>query len=425
MAPKVAKELAPLAVKRLTDPGRHAVGGVRGLYLNVTDTGARQWVLRIKVGGRRLERGLGPYPEVGLAEARDKAREYRQALEQGRDLAAERKAARAEMLAAQARLLTFAQAAESTHKVKAQTFRNRKHAAQWLASVERYAYPVIGSMAVDAVQVADVLRVLQPIWADKPETATRLRQRLEAILAWATVAGHRSGDNPARWPENLDHLLGKPQKKVRHHPALPWQEVGRFMADLKQRKAEAARALELLILTAARSGEIRGMDWSEVNLEAKTWTIPAARIKAARRHSVPLSDSALAILRARPDRQGLVFRAQRGGQMSDRAFAAVIERMHASQLRAGAAGWIDPTKDGAVVVPHGFRSTFKDWARSCTRYPDEVSELQLAHVNSDQTRAAYARDELLPQRARIMAEWADFLSRPMAAGEVVGIGKRA
>ena len=407
MAPKVAKELAPLAVKRLTGPGRHAVGGVRGLYLNVTESGARQWVLRIKVGGRRLERGLGPYPEVGLAEARDRAREQRQAWAEGRDLSAERRAAQAALLAAQARALTFEQAAKAAHAVKAQTFRSAKHGRDWIKSVERYAHPVIGSMPVDQVEVADVLRVLQPIWATKVETATRLRQRIESVLAWATVAGHRSGDNPARWPENLDLLLGKPKKTVKHHAALPWQYVGQFMADLRKRKGESARALEFAILTAARSGEVRGMLWDEVDLGARVWTVPASRIKAGRRHTIPLSAPAVDLLKATKHRKGLVFRAPRGGQLSDMALLSVCKRM------------------GVDAVPHGFRSTFKDWARSCTRYADEVSELQLAHVNSDATRAAYARDELLPHRARMMADWADFLSRPMAAGEVVGIGKRA
>lgn len=406
MAPKVADELKPLHVRRLKAPGRHAVGGVRGLYLNVTESGARQWVLRYTAGTKRREAGLGAFPEVGLAEARERSREYRRALAEGRDPIAERHAAREALRAEQARSMTFEHAARATHEVKRKSFRNAKHGRDWIKSVERHALPVIGRMQVADIGVADIVRVLQPIWDTKPETASRLRQRIEAVLAWATVAEARAGDNPARWNENLDHLLGKQIRTVKHHRALPWQEVGQFMADLRKRGGEAARALELVILTGARSGEVRGMSWNELDLDAKTWTVPAERIKAGRKHVCPLSDPALAILKARPDRSGLVFRAPKGGKLSDMALVAVCRRM------------------GADCVPHGFRSSFKDWARSCTRYPDEASELQLAHVNSDATRAAYARDGLLPMRTRLMADWSEFLAKPRSDGsEVTSIGE--
>jgi len=232
------------------------------------------------------------------------------------------------------------------------------------------------------------------IWATKPETASRLRQRIEAVLAWATVSEYRSGDNPARWRGNLEHVLPKSSKiRVRqHHAAVPWQDVGIFMANLREREGMAARALELAILTAARSGEVRLATCDEFDLNAKVWTIPASRMKAGKVHRVPLSAPAVALLRTLPTFEGSshVFTAPRGGPLSDMALSAVVRRM------------------GVDAVPHGFRSSFKDWCRSSTRYADEVSELALAHVNSDATRAAYARDELMPLRTRLMNDWAKY-----------------
>jgi integrase len=403
--PRIAKELSPLEVKRLTKPGRYAVGGVRGLYLYASDTGARSWVLRIKVGTRRREIGLGPYPEAGLADARDRAREYRQAIAEGRDPVAEREQARRALETEQARRVTFEDAAKRCHAAKSPEFRSDKHRSDWINSLRIHAFPVIGRMLVNEIEMPDVQRVLDPIWHEKTETATRVRQRIEAVLAWAAVNKMRQSENPARWQGNLEHALAAPNKirKVQHMRALTYHEVGQFMADLRQRDGMGARALEFAILTAARSGEVRGMTWDEVDLDAKLWTVPADRIKSGRKHRVPLSDAALAVLEAMPEREGLVFRAVRGGPLSDMTLSAVCKRMK-----------VDAT-------PHGFRSTFKDWARSCTRFPDEASELALAHVNSDKTRAAYARDELLPIRRRLMRDWARFLDTPLQSGEVVAL----
>ncbi len=244
------------------------------------------------------------------------------------------------------------------------------------------------------IEIAHIVAALQSSWHTKPQTATRVRQRIEAVLAWAATSGYRSGDNPARWKGNLEHVLPKPSKlrKVKHHAALPWQEIGAFMADLRKRGGTGARALEFAILTAARSGEVRLATWDEIDTASKVWTVPGERMKAGKPHRVPLSEPALRLLNNLPLQEGsdYVFQAPRGGPLSDMSLSAVCRRMEVD------------------AVPHGFRSTFKDWCRSATSYADEVSELTLAHVNSDATRAAYARDELLPKRMRLMRAWAKF-----------------
>ena len=423
--PKVKPELKPVSVQSLTKPGFHAVGGVQGLLLRVTPSGARSWVLRVSTGETRYSKegnprsvrrdiGLGGYPDVSLAQARERARAIKEELWAGRDPIAERRAAQDAMRAEQARHITFTEAAQKCHAAKESEFRNAKHRKDWIAALERYAYPKIGHMPVDAVDVPHVLKVLEPIWKTKTETATRVRQRLEAVLSWAKVSGYRDGDNPAKWSENLDQVLPAPNKirKSSHFKALPWQDVPEFMAALRKREGMAALALEFAILTAARSGEVRGAQWSEIDLDARVWTVPADRIKAGKPHRVPLSDDAVAVLERTPRMHGSdhVFTAPRGGALSDMTLSAVLKRM----------------KVDATV--HGFRSSFKDWARSCTSYPDEVSELALAHVNSDATRAAYARDELLPQRKRLMADWAAFIDgaeqgeQEGSGAEVVGMG---
>jgi integrase len=261
---------------------------------------------------------------------------------------------------------------------------------------------------VDAVELAHVVKILEPIWLTKTETASRLRGRIETVLSWATTSGYRTGENPARW-ELLRHVLPTPSKvkKVDHHAALPWQEIGAFMVELHKRAGMGARALEFAILTAARSGEVRGATWDEIDTGAKLWTVPAERMKAGKAHRVPLSDPALKLLKGLPrmDGSAYVFPAVRGGPLSDMSISAVTRRM------------------GVDVVPHGFRSTFKDWCRSSTSYPDEVSELALAHVNDDKTRAAYARDELLPKREKLMRDWAKYCATVPSKGAVVPIGK--
>ncbi|GAB3678976.1 site-specific integrase [Salinisphaera aquimarina] len=339
--------------------------------------------------------GLGPFPDVTLAQARQKARETRELISNGVDPIAERDAARQALIASQRKRLTFAQAGKRKHSAIAGEFRNVKHAKQWLSTLERYAVPVLGDMDVATIELPHVLAVLEPIWRTKTETASRVRQRMEAVFSWAIVSGHRTAANPAEWKGNLSEVLPAPAKitKVRHHPALPWQEMPAFMVELRKRGGTAAPALAFAILTAARSGEVRWATWDEFDIEAALWTVPAERTKPRKQHRVPLSADALAIIAALPRFEGVdyVFASARGGAMSDMALSKVTERM------------------GVDAVPHGFRSSFKDWARNRTRAADEVSELALAHVNSDATRAAYARDELLPQRRRMMNQWAKFL----------------
>lgn len=397
--PKKARELGPLEVKRLAGkPGFWAVGGVAGLYLQVSDSLAASWILRIQVGSKRKDLGCGGYPDVPLAQAREKAREKRAQVEQGIDPSEARKAAIAALKATQARALTFEQAARACHTAKVTEFRNAKHKDDWISSLERYAFPDLGSIPVSGIEIPHVVRVLEPIWTTKTETATRVRQRIEKVLDWATVNKYRSGDNPARWKGVLEHALPKPAKirKVEHHAALPWRDVGAFMAELRKREGMGARALEFAILTAARSGEVRGATWDEIDLKAKRWTVPADRMKAGKKHVVPLSEPVIRLLKALPRMEGsqFVFPATTGVMLSDMAINAVTRRMDVN------------------AVPHGFRSTFKDWARSSAKkYPDEVSELALAHVNDDKTRAAYARDELLPQRKELMRDWAKYCSK--------------
>jgi integrase len=361
----------------------------------------------VKVGEKRRDIGLGGFPDVPLADAREAARRARQEIRDGIDPIEARKARKAALQAAHAKILTFKEAADLCHAAKSPEFRNQKHRADWINSIKRYVNPVIGSMSVADIELAHVISVLKPIWTDRTETATRVRQRIESVLAWATVNGYRDGDNPARWKGNLEHALPKPSKvkKVSHFPALHWTEIGAFMARLRERDGVAARALEFAILTAARSIEVRGATWDEIDFDAKVWTIPGDRMKAGKPHRVPLSQPTLKLLKALPVLGGCpyVFASPRGRQLSDMAMSQITRRM------------------GVNAVPHGFRSTFKDWARSSTAYPDEVSELALAHVSTDATRAAYARDELLPKRMRLMCEWASFCEATAPKASVTAI----
>lgn len=405
-------ELAmPVQVARMTRRGLHGVGGVAGLYLQVAKGGSRSWILRATIGSKRRDIGLGGYPDVTLSQARDMAREARARIREGIDVIAEREAARQALIAAQAKRLTFADAARAKHASIISEFRNVKHRADWLSSLERYAFPVIGEMDVADIETAHVLAVLRPIWEEKTETATRVRQRMEAVFSWASVGRYRTGDNPARWVDNLKELLPTPAKvaKTSNFAALPWQEVPAFMAVLAKRDGIGARALEFAILTAARSKEVRGMVWDEVDLKAGIWTLPGERMKAGKPHAVPLSPQALTIIEAQPRmaESPYVFTSNRGKMLSDMTVSAVCRRM------------------GVDAVPHGFRSSFKDWARNRSSYPDEVSELCLAHVNSDATRAAYARDGLLAQRSRLLKDWARFCNSPFSeSGEVVNLRER-
>jgi integrase len=396
-----AKELGPLAVSRLTAPGLHAVGGVSGLYLQVLPSGGRSWVLRATVGGKRRDMGLGGFPDVLLAGARDAARKAREKIDNGLDPIEERRRAKSALLAATAKVITFEEAAKAYMAAHESSWRNAKHRQQWENTLKAYAYPKIGKLSVRDIEVAHVLSVLEPIWGDRTETAKRLRGRIERVMGWATSRGHREGLNPARWRDHLDQQLAAPGKiaKPEHHAALPMAEIGAFVERLRGAEGMGARALEFAILTAARSGEVRGATWSEIDLGEKLWIVPADRMKASREHRVPLSSAAVKLLEALPRMAGtdLVFPAARGGQLSDMTLTAVLRRMK------------------VPVTAHGFRSTFRDWASERTNYPRDVAEMALAHTIGDKVEAAYRRGDLFTKRQRMMADWAKFCGTPAAA----------
>lgn len=412
--PKKAKELGPLDVKRIVEPGLHAVGGVAGLHLQVLPSGGKSWLLRIVIGGKRREVGLGGFPDVPLALAREKAREVRETVQQGRDPIAERAAARSALAAQRGAEITFDECAEKFIAAKSAEWRSAKHAAQWTATLTTYASPVLGTMQVRDIELAHIVKVLEKddFWTAKTETASRVRGRIESVLDWATVRGYRKGENPARWKGHLDKVLPAPKKvaKVEHHAALPVDEIGAFMRDLRQREGIAARALEVLILTATRSGELRGMTWAEVNLDEAVWIVPAARMKAKREHRVPLSVRVIEVLRGLPVvAGGLVFPGMReGSPLSDMTLTAVLRRMGRGDLTA-----------------HGFRSTFRDWAAERTNYPRDVAEMALAHTIGDKVEAAYRRGDLFYKRTRMMEDWARFCDTVQVAGEVLPIRAKA
>ncbi|MEI4471498.1 tyrosine-type recombinase/integrase [Frigidibacter sp. MR17.24] len=429
--PKVAKELSALDVKRLKHPGiganaTFAVGGVSGLLMQVTPKDGRTWLLRVSVGGKRREIGLGGYPDVTLAMARDRARETKDQIRRGIDPIEERKAARAQLAAAQSRGLTFADAVDKYLAAKLDAFKNAKHRQQWQNTLDNYALPVLGRMLVQDITVQDVLRVVEPIWQSKTETASRLRGRIEAVLSWATVAGHRSGDNPARWAGNLKELLPAPSRvaKVDNHPALQIDDAPRWLAALRLRQGMGNRALEFAALTATRSQEVRGARWDEIDLDAALWVIPAVRMKMEREHRVPLSPEAVAMLEALPRFKDnpLVFPAPRGGELSDMTLSAAMKRLHEADIAADGPGFTDRVNK-RPAVPHGLRSTFRDWVAERTTYPGEMAEVALAHRVGNAVEAAYRRGDMVEKRRKMMTAWVGHLTGAKATGgKVVRIG---
>ena len=413
--PQRASELNALAVQRLKTkgPGLHFVGGVAGLALQVSGPSGQSWTLRISVAGRRRDMGLGAYPSVTLAMARDKAREARELVRKGIDPIEQQRGAQSALKASVAAALTFKETATAYMSAHEVGWKSAKHAQQWRNTLDTYAYPVMGDLLVRDVGKEHVLAALRPLWTTKNETAVRLRGRIELVLSYAMQAGYRpEGLNPARWKGGLDRLLPAPGKvaKVDHHPALTLAQVGAFMQRLRQAQGMGARALEFVILTAARSGEVRGATWPEFDLAAKVWTVPSTRMKANIEHRVPLSDEAVALLSSLPQMGGidLVFPASRGGQLSDMTLSAVLRRM------------------GEPAVPHGFRSTFRDWAAERTNYPREAAEMALAHTIENKVEAAYRRGDLFEKRRAMMSEWAAFLAHPEPLAKVLPMkSKRA
>lgn len=366
-----------------------------GLYLRVRESGASYWMYRYSRSGSSHEISLGPTYAKTLAEARAEAESLRVARYKGADPVQERRRRKG---------VTFADCASDYIKANRSGWKNEKHAGQWEATLTTYAGPIFGSRLVGDVDTSLVLKVLEPIWREKAETASRLRGRIEAVLDWATVKGYRSGENPARWKGHLDKLLPKTGKvvRVRHHAALAYSQISTFMVALRKQEGMGARALEFAILTAARSGEVRGARWNEIDREGQRWIIPAERMKASKEHHVPLSDAALALLDGLPRIEGsdLLFPNMKGTALSDMTLTAVIRRMNEGETPT----WTDAA--GETITAHGFRSTFRDWAGETTAYPREVIEHALAHQLKDKAEAAYQRGSLFEKRRALMADWA-------------------
>jgi integrase len=407
---KKAVGLTARQVETRKAPGLIADGG--GLYLQIAPTGARTWIYRYQIVGRRRDMGLGSAAVFSLAEARDRARAARRMVADGIDPIDARRAAVAAKRVDAAKTMTFAECAERYIAAHRAGWKNPKHAAQWPSTLATYVYPALASLPVHAVDTALVTRVIDPIWATKPETASRVRGRIEAVLDWATARGYRKGENPARWRGHLDNLLPARSKvrRVKHHAALPYAEVGAFMAELRQQEGVAARALEFAILTAARTGEVIGARRDEINMVERLWAIPGERMKAGKEHRVPLSAAALAIIETMSAiRSGdFVFPGgQLGRPLSNMALLMALRRMARDNLTA-----------------HGFRSTFRDWAAERTNFPSEVAEMALAHVVGDKVEAAYRRGDLFQKRRQLAEAWAKFCESPPPKDDVVPIRRR-
>ena len=392
-----AGKLTALAVKRINKRGMHGDGF--GLYLQVAEGGSKSWVLRFKINGKPRHLGLGPLHSVSLAQARIRAADARRLLLDGHDPIAARHAARSAARLSAVSSLTFDECADQYIAAHKSGWKNPKHAAQWLATLKAYASPVFGGLPVAAIDTGLVMRVIEPLWTTKPETAGRLRGRVESILDWSRVCGYRAGENPARWKGHLDHLLPARNKvrKVEHHAALPYSEIGSFMVELSQVDSVPSRALEWMILTATRTSETLNATWSEIDLDDAVWTIPGERMKGGGEHRVPLSNAAVALLKNMQSNStgDFVFAGRKGNKpLSNMALLMVLRRMKRGDLTG-----------------HGFRSTFRVWCAEQTNFPSEIAEAALAHTISDKTVAAYARTTFFDRRRKLMQAWAQFTAQ--------------
>jgi integrase len=407
--------LNALKVSRETRPGLYPDGA--GLYLQVTASGAKSWIYRYMLSGKPRSMGLGSLTAYSLSHARTLAGEARRLRAAGIDPIDARKARRAGAVLEAAKSKTFKDCATAYIDSHKAGWKNAKHSTQWTNTLITYVYPVFGGVPVQGVDTGLVTKVLQPIWSTKTETATRLRGRIEAILDWARTLGYRDGENPARWRGHLENILPKSTKvrKVRHHPALPYDALGDFVQKLRRQSSTAALALEFLILTAGRTGEVIGAQWGEIDEKSATWTVPKERMKGGQEHRVPLTAAALAVLEKAKRLHGKVKAvdavfpgAKEGKALSNMAMLQVLRRMGREDLTS-----------------HGFRSTFKDWASERTNYPAEVSEMALAHAVGDKVEAAYRRGDLFEKRRRLMNEWSRFCAQVGGKGQVVAMGNRA
>jgi integrase len=406
----------PLTAKRVVrarkTPGLYLDGAVPGLYLQVTSPptatsrGAASWILRYEHNKREHMIGLGSLAVVSLAQARDRAKAARRLLLDGTDPIEQRRAAKAALALEAARTKTFKECAEEFFKDNQSGWRSAAHARQYFRSLEHHAFPTLGALSVAAIGTGEVMRVIKPLWERIPVTAGRLRQRIEAVLDFAGVLGYRAGDNPARWSGHIEHLLpARNGTDVRHFAALPYAELPAFMTELRQRDGADTRALEFAILTAARSGEVLHATWNEI--KGDVWTVPAGRMKSGKPHRVPLSEAALALLEQLPDKSanGPVFTRSGGRPLGRDSLERALAR-----IREG-------------ITPHGFRSSFRDWAAERTAFPHEVCERALAHVTGSKSSRAYARSDLLDERRKLMEAWATYCYSPPVAGEVVPLRK--
>ncbi|SDJ15215.1 tyrosine-type recombinase/integrase [Lutimaribacter saemankumensis] len=400
------RKLTARFVETVSEPGKYFDG--HGLFLRVRTNGSKQWVQRITIRGKRCELGLGSPPAVPLAKARERALENHGKAMLGGDPLAERREA--------SEKLSFSQAVEKYLSIKLTEFRNEKHRKQWRSTLDTYAIPILGSKLVAEIAVQDILRVLEPIWWEKTETAKRLRGRIENVLSWATVAGHRSGDNPARWKGNLSEILPKPAKVANkdNQPALALRDVSRWWVDLSNREGMAAKALQFAMLTASRSGAVRLATWDEIDLTARIWTIQPGRASSkipasGNPHRVPLTEEAISLLKSLPriTVSHHIFFAPRGGALSDMSLSAVMRRLHKAEIEQGLQGYLDP-RSKRPAVPHGLRSTFRQWAAE-QGYPRDMAELALAHTVGSDVERAYQRSDMLERRREMMSAWAEFL----------------
>jgi integrase len=411
--------LSAKRVQRLKGEGRYHDALMPGLYLQISATGARSWLLRFELNGRERMMGLGSAAIFNLAQARERAREARRQLADGIDPLQARQAAKAAAKAAAAKALTFREAATRYAVQHEPEWHNDSHRAQFMASLKSYAFPTIGDMDVAAIDVPDVLRVIEPIWPTKTVTASRVRNRIEAVIDWCMIRGHRPrGDNPARWRGHLDQVLPKPRKvaKIVHHAAMPYSAVRAFMGELRERESIAARALEFTILCAARTNEVLGARWDEIDLNAGVWIVPASRMKAGKEHRVPLSPRAIALLHQLPTESGnehVFIGMKPGAGLAGTVMARLMQRMG----------------HGDVTV-HGFRSAFSDWAHEQTAHANHTIELSLAHNVGSEVERAYRRKDMLAKRVRLMNDWARYCSsKPVVRAEgdgdvIVPIGGR-
>ena len=406
----MARRATPLTARKvetLRKPGMIADGA--GLYFRVTPTGARGWIFRYMLDGKRRDFGLGPFPAVSLADARERAIAARRQVIDKIDPVAERARAALERKKNAAKTMTFAQCAEAYMAAHRAGWRNARHAAQWPASLRDYVYPVIGELPVEAIDVALVIKIVEPLWSTKNETGTRVRSRIEVVLDWAAARGYRQGENPARWRGHLENLLPAPTKvqRVEHHAALPYAKVAAVIAELRRQDSVGARALEFLILTAARLGEVIGARWSEINLADRVWRVPAERMKSGREHRVPLSDGAIAIIEkmhAMRINDSLFPSSKPGSKISYLPLSLALTKACAEK-----------------VTMHGFRSSFRDWCAEQTAFPTEVAELALAHQVGTKVEQAYMRSDLFNKRRQLAEAWATFCATPPATGRVVPI----